>query len=366
MVNDQQQHIPDQAAETPEDQKPKEKSKGKGKRRPREYSPEVLDIAKRLNEDDRKPLVQIERIVKHCGSEFTDLMVESTLAIEESGGMLTANGDRRRTPGGVFFFIVRHALPEDMRERIFPQFTWKNRKPLPPSPFPPIDWWEDRVEELDDALQKPIGKVEEVNINLKGRPAHVEKRAGFFIATLDHPIPDNQSFPRGLPEPPNDATRYFLLISEQQWNKHVGDKLEEDEENGLEVDGGCYYDEELDGVAILVRAVKIHKPKPKEAAEPKLDPEREKHAQKAKAVTAKTAPSPAPPVHDETPDLSKFPDDIAKKLRPLYGARKLFRKRLADIQAMPVDKQSGLQAAKMMLERTEKQIEALEQQAGDS
>ncbi|MEL7234723.1 MAG: hypothetical protein AAGK74_09510, partial [Chloroflexota bacterium] len=59
------------------------------------------------------------------------------------------------------------------------------------------------------------------------------------------------------------------------------------------------------------------------------------------------------------------PDGTGTHTAP-YGARKLFQKRLADIEALPEDKQSGLKAAKMMLQRTEKQIADLEAQAKSS
>lgn len=345
----------------------KEKKKDKAKK-PKKFKAEVHAVAERLNESETKPMIQIEKIMRICGREFIEVMLENTLTIEAEGGMMTANDERRRTPGGVFFFLIRYALPEDIRDQIFPTPRWAQRVALPPSKFPPIDW-ENRADELADIFGKETGKVlEEVNINIKGRPGHIEKRADMFVALLEATIPDNQTFPRGLPEVPQEPTRYFLLISEQQWDKHVKNGLEKDETTFLNVDGGCYYDEELEGIAILVRSVKVQKPKPPKPPEEEKEPpslKDDEHAARAKAPTKKTAPSFEPPVTiaDDLPDTSGMPDAIAKKLRPLYGARKLFRKRLADIEAMPPDRQSGLQAAKVMLERTEKQISELEKQA---
>ncbi|MEM6281776.1 MAG: phosphorylated adapter RNA export RNA-binding domain-containing protein [Chloroflexota bacterium] len=323
-----------------------------------DVSAEVTRIAARLNETTEKPLGQIQRIIEHCGIEFADFMVDNSLAIEEAGGMMTANGQRRRTLGGVFFFLVRHAVPLDLREVIFPPPIWLTRVEKPPSPYPPFDW-EHRVEQLQSALEQEKGTIEEVNIQLKGRPGYVEKRDGVFILTMEQSIPDNQTFPRGVPQPPNDTTRYFVFAGEEQYDKNVSDKLKENEKTQLYIDGVCYYDESLGGVAVYARSVKLmkKKKKKKKAAEtPPPEAQAEKPAEEP-------APPPAPEAPLEPDEFASFPPEIAKKLRPLYGARKLFQKRLADIEAMPEDKQSGLKAAKMMLERTEKQIADLEAKA---
>lgn len=52
--------------------------------------------------------------------------LEETLAIEASGGMMVNNGERRRTPGGVFFYLVKGRLSKELRQQLFP-FPPKNR-----------------------------------------------------------------------------------------------------------------------------------------------------------------------------------------------------------------------------------------------
>lgn len=311
-----------------------------------DLSPDVKRIAQRLKETQEMPVGQIQKIVDHCGVEFADFMVENTILIEEAGGMMTVDGSRKRTIGGIFFYLVRQALPADMRNEIFPPKVWRQRPPRKPSPYPEFDW-DKRVEDLQEALQKEKGKVKELSIQIKGRPGHVEKRDGLRIMTIEEAIGENQTFPRGVPEPPNEATSYVVYVGEEQWEKHVGDKIDKDEKSMLVVDGACYFDEALGSMAVFARSVKVARQKDK----PKKAPPKAKETQ------------PEAEEQDDTPDLSQFPPEIAKKLRPLYGARKLFQKRLADIRAQPKEKQSGLKAAQMMLERTEKQIALLEKQA---
>ncbi|MEL6150384.1 MAG: phosphorylated adapter RNA export RNA-binding domain-containing protein [Chloroflexota bacterium] len=324
-----------------------------------EESSDVKRLAEQLQETDEKPVGQIERIIEHCGLDFAEFMVENTLTIEKNGGIMTANGQRRRTVGGVFFNLVRHSVPEDLREKIFPLPIWKIEVEKPPSPYPPFDW-EQRVEQLKSAIEKEKGEIDEVNIQLKGRPGYIEKRDGVYILTMEQSIPDNQTFPRGVPKPPNDATRYFVFAGEEQYTKNISDKLEENEKTNLYIDGVCYYDDSLGGMTVYARSIKLMKAKKKKKKETE-----EAAPQEAAAIAEKASPpQPEPPL--EPDEFADFPPDIAKKLRPLYGARKLFQKRLADIEALPEDKQSGLKAAKMMLQRTEKQIADLEAQAKSS
>jgi hypothetical protein len=314
-----------------------------------DFSPDVYRIAKRLNETKKGPLGQIQKIIDYCGIEFAEFMVENTMLIEEAGGMKTVDGSRQRTTGGIFFYIVRHALPNSLRLEIFPPKVWQKRPERKPSPYPEFHW-DNRVEELQDALEKEKGKVDELSIQIKGRPGHVERRDGLCIMTIEENIGENQTFPRGVPEPPNDMTRYIVYIGEEQWEKHVGNKIDKDDRTQLVVTGACYFDESLESMAVFARSVKVQRKK-KEDPKPKQEKPKPKQEQEEQEAEA-----------EDIPDLSNYPPEVAKKLRPLYGARKLFRKRLADIEAQPKEKQSGLKAAQMMLERTEKQIEMLEKQ----
>ena len=54
-------------------------------------------------------------------------LFETALGVEASGGLLTADGTRRRSPGGVFFALLRDVLPADAFKRVLkPQASAHN------------------------------------------------------------------------------------------------------------------------------------------------------------------------------------------------------------------------------------------------
>ncbi len=87
-------------------------------------------IIEQLGED---PTAQsrIERVVRLGGVEFVRSILEETMAIEAAGGMMTADGERRRTPGGVFFYLVRGRVSDNMRHEMFYARKEKKAEPQP-------------------------------------------------------------------------------------------------------------------------------------------------------------------------------------------------------------------------------------------
>jgi len=79
----------------------------------------ISQIAKTLGEVEEIPLFQITGIVRVLGEEGAQALLKETLDIEKGGGMLLADGTRRRSPGGVFFQLARRKLPADEKKNIF-------------------------------------------------------------------------------------------------------------------------------------------------------------------------------------------------------------------------------------------------------
>ena len=78
----------------------------------------VDTLAEVLQEPNRPLLTQVLRTL---GQDRTWAVLTATLQCEAAGGMRTKAGDRRRTPGGVFFQLVKqHATPRE-RHRLFPR-----------------------------------------------------------------------------------------------------------------------------------------------------------------------------------------------------------------------------------------------------
>jgi len=75
-------------------------------------------IAKFLNE----PKVElIERVVKFLGKPKAIELLHTTQEIENMGGILIMDGTRRRTPGGVYFYLLRidEDISKTQRNKIF-------------------------------------------------------------------------------------------------------------------------------------------------------------------------------------------------------------------------------------------------------
>ncbi len=78
-------------------------------------------IAAQLNKTDPGALTQIARIVERMGDEFIATALASTLHREAEGGLLTEGKQQRRTPGGVFFYLVRGRITAEDRKVLFPR-----------------------------------------------------------------------------------------------------------------------------------------------------------------------------------------------------------------------------------------------------
>ena len=310
----------------------------------------IQSVADRLQETARNPRRLIQDIVNVCGVEFTELMLENALTLYHGEGLMTNDGKRRRTLGGVFFYLVRGALPAKMRDPIFKAEQTAHRPAFPKRPG--FDW-ETRQANFNKRSHKQAGKVIDMQIKVKGHPAHIEYRQDVVIVTLKGELSEN-GFPAGVPQPEDSTTLYYVYISGKQWVKNKGVNLEKNERMALAVEGECLLDEQLGAIAVFARKFKTYMPKVK----------RQEPVPPDELALPETASTQVVPANDES-DLSRFPAALVPKLQALYGARKLFRKRLVDIEALPEDKQSGLKAAQMMLERTEAQIVELEHGNGE-
>ena len=77
----------------------------------------VDTLAATLQEPKRPLLTAVLRVL---GQDRCAAILADTLTCEASGGMLTKDGTRRRTPGGVFFQLVRERATPQERRRLFP------------------------------------------------------------------------------------------------------------------------------------------------------------------------------------------------------------------------------------------------------
>jgi PHAX RNA-binding domain len=90
---------------------------------PMDRAEAVTTIAQKLGEVEREPLKRLKAVVKILGPDQALALCEKALEVEQQGGMLTRDGTRRRTPGGVFFYLVRGSNNKKVKR------LWPQRKP---------------------------------------------------------------------------------------------------------------------------------------------------------------------------------------------------------------------------------------------
>lgn len=87
-------------------------------------------IAAALGENDELPKSQIRELANVFGDDKMLELLSETQRVEQAGGMLVPDGSRRRTPGGVFFYLARGQLSRADRRRIFgPPAEARQKKP---------------------------------------------------------------------------------------------------------------------------------------------------------------------------------------------------------------------------------------------
>ncbi len=168
------------------------------------------------------------------------------------------DGSRRRTPGGVFFHLVRadDTLTREDRVYIFPpQFGRNGRtkaagaaatQTTPPSPAPSSAWADDIYRVIMAALQHEIGRATTVKITVIGRPgAAVEQGQAVALALTSEKVPD---LPKGLPAPPV-GTRYTVFVARKPWTK-VAEALAADPEDAAIIEGYAALDPRIEGIAV--------------------------------------------------------------------------------------------------------------------
>lgn len=343
---------------------------------PKEAKSLATDIARQLGETEPKPHYQIARIIMFCGLEFAQEVTEAALQVEAGGGMMTLDGERRRTPGGIFFHLARERMPDDVCQEIF--YPWRaaaRRKAAFESQFSPFEW-ENRAQVLAGVLAER-GKVSDVKVTLTGRADRLERRQNLVIIALEDDVPARLNVPAGVPEPAPDAVIYTVYISSSQWIR-VEESLE-DPEDELVIEGVCAPDAETGSMVVYAlqvttakqqkqssraqtrhndggvspktankssKAQRLSKPKPSAPASP--------------AKPVKGAPEPPEPIDIVLPP--GISDEAARKLRELHTAAATYRQKIAMLRQQPDGQRFGLEMTQKLLANTEKQIRELERQ----
>ena len=203
----------------------------------------VTEMAASLGETEPKALEQLGRIVRLLGLAKAQAFLEQALQVESQGGLWLPDRSRRRTLGGVFFFLVRSQASKQERWFIWPE--------LAPKPKPqPLDW-EARLELVPELL-KQQGAATLMKITLIGRPGRIVEK-GEVVLTSMQQSSKAPSLPLGLPPLPTEPTTYIVYIARKQWQSVA--KAIASPEDALIVEGLPVLDKRLGTIAVFAQSV---------------------------------------------------------------------------------------------------------------
>lgn len=315
-------------------------------------------LAKRLKEQAKEPIRQIHLIVETCGVDFAQRYYEQTLAVEANGGLLIPDGSRRRTIGGVFFYLVREALSPEQTIDVFGKPYQKGALKRKQEQQRALAW-DRRFEVLEQIEQQ--GEVVEMRVTMIGYPRDIRHDGTTIITQMAYDANiDYLNIPSGVPRVEFAPMVCTVYIAEKQWSK-----VEKQLANGhmLRVMGLGSFDHETQTMALL--ATEIGTQAVKQSAgvgESEMGVAvKEKAAKPAKTKQAvKVKEAPAAPVEDAPALPDHLPPDAARKLQDLYAAAAKLRQK---VEAMKVSgMQSSLKMTERLLRETEQQIQQLERE----
>ncbi len=214
-------------------------------------------VAVVLGETMPPPLRLITRIVDRLGPARARALLGQALTVEAQGGLTLPDGTRR-TPGGVFFFLVRTSaeIKREDKAYIFPRQGGHPPQaggtgagasaPSPPPPLPPAAWTDDDYRAINQHLHDEIGRATTVKITVIGRPGTaVEQGQAVVLALMSEKVP---ALAKGLPEPPA-GTRYTVFVARKPWAK-VAEALAADPEDAAIIEGYAALDARVEGIAV--------------------------------------------------------------------------------------------------------------------
>lgn len=324
---------------------------------PEEIQKKAQEFAETLGETDGKPIEQIAQLIDRCGLEFVQKIVEETEKIEEKGGMKTHDRKRRRTKGGVFFFIAKGRMDADVRKEIFPNFGKHSNGDVTP---PGIEWSE-RIEYLKPLLEEP-GQVNNLTVTLIGRPGKIHIEGGTVMTAIEQKEVKAPPYPKGVPpfESVEKTTYYYVFMSLKHWQKV--EKALEDETDMIIAEGTSVYDPEIEGICILTTGVStkgLERQKRLNAMQDKSDQSADKSDKSSKTESKKSKDKAASSGTSQK-DLGDLPPSVSSKLQQLHSAAETLRQKIETMEEK--GQKTGLNMTRRLLEQTEKQIATLEKQ----
>ncbi len=330
---------------------------------PEDIQAATRELAAKLQETEEKPLRQIALILEHCGAEFAQAVYEETLQVEANGGMMLPDQSRRRTIGGVYFYLARGKMEPELVKLIFPGYRVPKKSDEEADPsvaaLPPFAWGERAG--IIQSLSTEAGELSNVKVTLVGRPGRVELRKEVAITTMNYTA-KSPALPKGVPTPPSTPTLYTIYIGLKQW-KRIEEAIA-NPEDALVIEGTAAFDPEVKGMAVFATSVTTklldaaRRQQQKEATATKSASDGT--APKSESAVIASAPLEKKAAHSRAKSAPGIPDEVKQKLSELYASASLFRQKIANLQGKPAGQQFGLEMTQKLLKNVEEEIAALE------
>ena len=191
----------------------------------------VDTLAEALQEPQRALLLQVLRTL---GQDRCAALLAATLQCEDGGGMRTKDGTRRRTPGGVFFQLVKERVTPQERRRLFPPLAAPHGQGQPQEAVLGLTW--DEAHSLMQTLTTASPEeARTMKLTLIGRPGKVETRGQAVVFRMQGKPPG--PLPRGLPPVPAQAPLTWNgMVALRQWNR-VKESLAANQDDQLIIEG---------------------------------------------------------------------------------------------------------------------------------
>jgi hypothetical protein len=220
----------------------------------------ATSIADQLGETVGGARATIWRCVRVLGPERAQVFVAQALEVEANGGMLIPDGSRKRTLGGIFFYLVRTQVSDDEAMQINRAWRWqqwKQRQPAKPKsatvpappPLPPFVW--DEAAPIIAELTAHPGEATTVKLTVIGRPTQVVERQGVVVVALRST--KTPTLPKGLPPLPSTPTNYMIFVQQKQWNK-VREAMQQPDD-ALIVEGYPAHEPRFAGITVYATQV---------------------------------------------------------------------------------------------------------------
>lgn len=221
-------------------------------------------IAYCIDEKQDVPFSRIYHLVEHLGIKPSWRILEDALQIESQGGMPTSDSSRRRTIGGVFFFLAKNQVDRENLKRIFrknveivplirldaQESPPKQAQTVPP-PTKTITWGS-RGESVGLA-HSDVGQAKTVKATIIGRPDSIVERGNMIMLMLSHqkPFP---SLSKDLPIPEEiPRTTYVVYVTAKQWSG-VATAIQ-NLEDALIIEGHQMWDAEYEAISVYALSI---------------------------------------------------------------------------------------------------------------